>query len=276
MVTELFGKMTSRPSPEELDPEEIEEWEHGLLCQSGEFSAAFLHYCSSTGPFKDWDQLKADFEKIHNDNPIIFWESMKADREVSELADFALTVLQMVLNTAGNERQFSKVKIRKDRLRNRLQSMKLEQSIKIVENLREHHQNDGLKVTRNARKNHSEDHVGELLQVPRYGEVLQENDENNTRSALIMNRRKWRAEMAQWKEEAQRHGEIFGNDSEAALLFRGSAIEIQVLEGGQPRRARRGAYSEEQLLMELLAQEKEDEMLDDGALEGSGDEYDGH
>jgi hypothetical protein len=26
-------------------------------------------------------------------------------------------------------------------------------------------------------------------------------------------------------------------------------------------------------LMELLAQEKEDEILDDGALEGSGDEY---
>ncbi|KAJ3729131.1 hypothetical protein DFJ43DRAFT_1040749 [Lentinula guzmanii] len=135
----------------------------------------------------------------------------------------------MVLNTSGNERQFSKVKIRKDCLRNWLQLMKLEHSIK----------------------------------VPRYGEVLQKNDENNTRSALIMNRRKWRAEMAQWKEEAQRHDEIF-------------AVETQVLEGGQPQRVQRGAYSEEQLLMELLAQEKEDEMLDDGALEGAGDEYNGY
>ncbi|KAJ3995444.1 ribonuclease H-like domain-containing protein [Lentinula boryana] len=296
MITELFGKITSRPIPEELDPEQIEEWEHGLLRRSQEFSAAFLHYCSSTGPFKDWDQLKADFEKIHNDDPIIFWESMKADREVCELADFALTVLQTVLNTSGNERQFSKVKIRKDRLRNRLQLAKLEQSIKIIENLREHHQNDGLKVTRSTRRNHSEDRVGVLLQVPRYGEVLQENDENSPWSTLITNRRKWRAEMAQWKEDAQRHDENFGNDLEAgplpplpetgqrsrswlprslALLFGRSAIETQILEGGQPRRARRGAYSEEQLLMELLAQEKEDEILDDGALEGSGDEYEG-
>ncbi|KAJ3726487.1 ribonuclease H-like domain-containing protein [Lentinula guzmanii] len=277
MITELFGKITSHPSPEELDPEQIEEWEHGLLHRSQEFSAAFLHYCSSTGPFKDWDQLKADFEKIHNDDPIIFWESMKADREVCELADFALTVLQTVLNTSGNERQFSKVKIRKDRLRNRLQLRKLEQSIKIIENLREHHQNDGLKVLR-------------------YGEVLQENDANSPWSTLITNHRKWRAEMVQWKEDAQRHDENFGNDLEAgplplpetgqrsrswlprslALLFGHSAIETQILEGGQPQCARRGAYSEEQLLMELLAQEKEDEILDDGALEGSGDEYNGH
>ncbi|KAJ3792207.1 ribonuclease H-like domain-containing protein [Lentinula aff. detonsa] len=128
-IINLFGKIMSHPSPEELDPEQIEEWEHGLLCQSQEFSAAFLHYCSSTGPFKDWDQLKADFEKIHNDDPIIFWESMKADQEVCELADFALTVLQMVLNTSGNEHQFSKVKIHKDHLRNQLQLIKLEQSI---------------------------------------------------------------------------------------------------------------------------------------------------
>ncbi|KAJ3976797.1 hypothetical protein EV361DRAFT_958367 [Lentinula raphanica] len=61
-----------------------------------------------------------------------------------------------------------------------------------------------------------------------------------------------------------------------ALLFGGSAIGTQVSDGGRPRHARRGAYSEEQLLMELLAQEKEDEILDDGALEGLGDEYDGH
>ncbi|KAJ3970340.1 hypothetical protein EV361DRAFT_869347, partial [Lentinula raphanica] len=244
----------------------------------------------------NWDQLKVDFEKIHNDDPVIFWESMKADREVSELADFALTILQMVLNTSGNERQFSKVKIRKDRLRNRLQLTKLEHSIKIIENLREHQQNDGLKTTRIARKNHSEDRVGKLLQVPRYGEVLQETNEDAQRSTLVTNRRKWRAEMAKWKEDVQRHDEILGNNPEAgplplpetgrqsrswlprslALLFGGSAIGTQVSDGGRPRRARRGAYSEEQLLMELLAQEKEDEILDDGALEGSGDEYDGH
>ena len=46
------------------------------------------------------------------------------------------------------------------------------------------------------------------------------------------------------------------------------------LEGVRPRRSRWVAFTEEQLLMELLAQEKDDEILDDGALEGFGDEYD--
>ncbi|KAJ3792208.1 hypothetical protein GGU11DRAFT_760950 [Lentinula aff. detonsa] len=221
-----------------------------------------------------------------------------------------------------------------------------------------------------------------------------------------MNHRKWQAEMAQWKEDAQRHDENFSNDLEAGPLplpETGQSIETQILEGDQPvivvqpermstrlqgsvqssevwelwlathsfgrtglgitqgsgqkdreliqwsqygdlqglyilnkkgarllsqetkvykwNRSATGrwnkithlkvhgsvgsigsfnrkyiannevktvwfnhrfdwtiarAYSEEQLLMELLDQEKEDEILDDGALEGSGDKYNGH
>ena len=34
-----------------------------------------------------------------------------------------------------------------------------------------------------------------------------------------------------------------------------------------------GAWGEEVLHMELLVQERDDEILDDGAKEGSGDEY---
>ncbi|KAJ3738988.1 ribonuclease H-like domain-containing protein [Lentinula raphanica] len=304
MVTELYNRVTSRPVSEELelDPEQIEEWDHGQLRRSQEFSAAFLHYCSSTGPFRNWDELKAEFEKIHKDNPIIFWESMKADREVAELAEFALTILHIVLNTSGNERQFSKVKIRKDRLRNRLQLTKLEQSIKIVENLREMHEIQGLKDIRAVRNNHSEDRVGQLLHIPRYSDSVQEDDNDTLQgSILVTNRRKWRAELEQWKRDAEQYDEEFGNDTgplplpetrrpsrswlprSLALLFGGSARlsggQMEGSEhsnnGGRPRRARRGAFSEEQLLMELLAQEEEEEILDDGALEGSGDEYNG-
>lgn len=36
---------------------------------------------------------------------------MKADRAIEELAEFALLILHIVMNTAGNERQFSKIKI---------------------------------------------------------------------------------------------------------------------------------------------------------------------
>ena len=56
---------------------------------------------------------------------------MKTDGAIEELANFALLILGIVMNTAGNERQFSKVKICKDRLRNQLQLEKLKQSIKV-------------------------------------------------------------------------------------------------------------------------------------------------
>ena len=43
----------------------------------------------------------------------------------------------------------------------------------------------------------------------------------------------------------------------------------------QPCQAWRALFTEEQLMLELLAQEKDKKILDDGAMEGSGDEYDG-
>ena len=65
-----------------------------------------------------------------------------------------------------------------------------------------------------------------------------------------------------------------------ALLFGGKSSEPAV--GSTPgttdrpqHPSCRAAWTQEQLLMELLAQEAEDEIPDDGALEGSGDEYEG-
>jgi hypothetical protein len=64
-------------------------------------------------------------------DPVKFWEIMLTDSRSVELAEFALTLFHMVLNTAGNERDFSKVKIKKSRLRNRIGDAKLQKVIKV-------------------------------------------------------------------------------------------------------------------------------------------------
>ncbi|KAF9035431.1 ribonuclease H-like domain-containing protein [Rhodocollybia butyracea] len=245
MVVELYTKVTSRPPSGELDPHERDAFESHQLQWSREFSAAFLQYCLYTGPFKNWKDLKANFQEIHGDDPIIFWESMKSDVKVLELADFSLLILHIIMNTAGNERQFSHVKIKKDWLRNRLLLEKLESSLKIGENLCAHHYTDGLRDVRKPRQNRSEDRVSKLLQVPRYGELVDGSDTSD-RSALVTTQRHWRAELNQWKRDTETH------------------------DNGDPD-------VEEQLLMELLAQEKEGEPIPyDCELEGSGDEYNGN
>ncbi|KAL0566614.1 hypothetical protein V5O48_015390, partial [Marasmius crinis-equi] len=62
------------------------------------------------------------------------------------------------------------------------------------------------------------------------------------------------------------------------LLFGGKPAgeEELTLDGLMSHRwTYRAGWSEEALRMELLAQEEEDEIPDDGELEGSGDEYEG-
>ncbi|THU91256.1 hypothetical protein K435DRAFT_863575 [Dendrothele bispora CBS 962.96] len=301
LVVEMYDKWINRPMID-LDPDEEEsELEH-RRCRRTEFSTAFLHYFAGTGAFKNWERLKDKFKDAHGDDPLIFWESMKTNRDVYELVDFACMILSIVQNTAGNERQFSQVKLRKDRLRNRLTTEKLEKKIKLAENLRQQHYADGLRDIREARKNHSDDRVVQLLEVPRYDQVLsnpQQDDDyvdahvgRSRRHLLVNSRRKWRLELKKWTDEAERADQLTGDNTVPPPLPESSASHwlprsLELLFGRddqqleptssmqRPRRERRTAYTEEQLYMELLAQEAEDEIPDDGALEGSGDEYEG-
>lgn len=48
------------------------------------------------------------------------WEAVRHDSSVSELADFAILLLSIVPNSAGMERTFSDLKIKKTQLRNRM------------------------------------------------------------------------------------------------------------------------------------------------------------
>jgi hypothetical protein len=59
------------------------------------------------------------------------WKQLKGMTEVTELADFAILLLGIVVNQAGNERDFSDLKIKKTRLRNRLGIPKLQKMSKV-------------------------------------------------------------------------------------------------------------------------------------------------
>ncbi|THU97324.1 hypothetical protein K435DRAFT_965546 [Dendrothele bispora CBS 962.96] len=301
LITNLFRKYISRSIPEsETEAEAIEGERHERIKS---FSVALTHYLSLSGPFKDWPEQHVGFQEIHGTDPNMFWIQMKSDGRVVELANFALTVFSIVLNTAGNERQFSDVKIKKTRLRNRIGLSRLGKMIKVGADIKQSQFSDGLKDLRKPRQNHDEERLSKLLEVPRYAEILdsegQEGTNTRTRqSQLVTNRKQWRREFAKWVEEARRQDEEASDmdDSSSSvsnqaggstrswlprsldLLFGGKPVQDQGMdfEGfGHRRRTRRQGWSEEALRMELLAQEEQDEILDDGALEGSGDEYNG-
>jgi hypothetical protein len=59
------------------------------------------------------------------------WKQLLTSPEVAELADLAILLLGLVVNQAGNERDFSDLKIKKTRLRNRLGIPKLQKMSKV-------------------------------------------------------------------------------------------------------------------------------------------------
>ncbi|KAK7440943.1 hypothetical protein VKT23_016719 [Stygiomarasmius scandens] len=297
LVCDLFKASISRLHAEFQDPDQVEELTRRNLERITQFSTAFLHYSASDGPFKEWTEEKqAHFGSIHKNDPVKFWQAMQTDGNVIELADFAIKIFHIVMNTAANERDFSKVRLRKDRLRNRLGDEKLRQEIMISTNLIDHHYADGLKEVRKARKNHSDDRVDELLSVPRYATLIREevaDDAVQPAYIVVNSRQKWRAELKKWVEQAQLFDQEMNDDSIAPPLPEGTTRawlprSLEMLFGGakpvepdnplQQRltRRRREVPSEEGLLMELFALEQEEYCPDDGELEGSGDEYDGH
>jgi hypothetical protein len=147
------------------------------------------------------------------------------------------------------------------------------------------------------RKNHDDTNVADLLTVPRYADLLEEvacsadeaDGSSKPQLGLVKSRDGWRREMEKWVQEERMYD---SDDEELAnttygrqrsrwlprsleLLFRGRK-EVDV--DGQLRRVSRWqAYTEEACLMELLADEKEDEerIPDAGELEGFGDDFDG-
>jgi hypothetical protein len=106
-----------------------------------------MHYLQGTGDFVSWRENRDKFQEQHvrvstagqsspltptqPDDPKLMWEQMKTFPSTSQLANFALLLLDLVANQASNERSFSDLKIKKTRLRNRLGTKKLEKMSKV-------------------------------------------------------------------------------------------------------------------------------------------------
>ncbi|KAJ7450471.1 hypothetical protein FB451DRAFT_1410441 [Mycena latifolia] len=202
----------------------------------------------------------------------------------------SITLFSIVVNQAAVERVFSFVKeTTKDR-RNRLGLEKTEKTLKVNSQIRAEHRAAGLVKDRKVRQNHKA--VEKLLQVPRYGNLLQDQadeDPSERGRALVSSPDGWRVEMAQWISDAQEASAQEEQESssepvltvpetEPARLVRRprkwQPMTLEKLFGTSPRkeslrtRVSRRAREEEEMYMRVMAElEAEDDTLDAGEIE---------
>ncbi|GLB45578.1 putative protein of unknown function (DUF 659) [Lyophyllum shimeji] len=298
ILLETYRRVRSKPPNVPRSEDEAQTYEAMRVRKEREVSEAFLSYLSSKGAFEDWEKNKEMFQRVHGPNPLAMWKAFLQTPSISELADFAILLLSISVNQAGLERSFSDLKIKKTRLRNRLKLPKLEKMAKVGADIRTSQKEAGFVEDRVKCQNHDKAKVAELLAVPRYADMLDEDGDTSEdegvpakpQSGLVKSRAAWRKEMAKWVQEEQDRSEDDGDDladitygrqrskwlpRSLDLLFAGRK-ETDIDE--RVRRIRRQqAYTEEVRLMELLADEEADEerIPDDGELEGSGDDFDG-
>ena len=159
------------------------------------------------------------------------------------------------------------------------------------------HQKLGIAKRREKRNIHRG--AEKLLFMPRYSDLLDnlDNDEESERGrALVSTAAGWRTEMARWIGEARAENSdlsardttysVVDDNSESAAatpplisqsrISRFKSTKLSELFDDAPRRSTRVpdvVIDEEAELMQALAEMEEDDRLDDGTLEGSGDEF---
>lgn len=202
------------------------------------------------------------------------------------LAEFAILLLELACNQGGNERTFSDLLVKKTKRRNRLGLEKLEKMSKLGAAIRAEHVAENLVKSRAGRSIHDDKRVQELLSVPRYADLLDRDDDEAPDSdaaapqaphGLVASSAAWRTELARWSTARRDNEEPVRINTRnqgmfprsLALLFGGTAKRP----AAAPRTTRKKAYSEEILMMELLAAEYDGEPPDDGELSGSDDDY---
>jgi hypothetical protein len=173
-------------------------------------------------------------------------------------------------------------------------------NLQVGADIRESQKQAGFIEERAKRKNHDPTGVSQLLAVPCYADLLEDDadasgDEvelpsTKSQSGLVKSRAGWRKEMTKWVQEEQARSDDSDDNDLGEITHRRRSKwlprSLELLFGGrketnvdeQRRRAnRRQVYTEEARLMELLVDEEQDEerIPDDGELEGSGDDFDG-
>jgi hypothetical protein len=134
----MYKRMKARPdNPDSPAARKVKE---------EQLSTAFLQYLACTESFADWKGNEELFEQrmvcldsssLHEliiisqgRDPIAVWVALRT-AETAELADFALTILKIVVNQAGCERVFSDLKVKQTQRRNRLKLEKLDKMTKV-------------------------------------------------------------------------------------------------------------------------------------------------
>ncbi|KAF8150576.1 hypothetical protein B0H34DRAFT_791004 [Crassisporium funariophilum] len=289
-----YQRVCSRPPKVPRSNVEEHEYEATREGKEREVSESFMSYLSSKGPFKDWEKNKELFQHVH---------AFINTPSVCELADFAILLLGMSVNQAGLEHSFSDLKIKKTWLWNftprfTLIARSFISFSQVGADIWVSHQEAGFVAARTKHQNHDNTHIANLLSVPRYADLLEQDGDTSEDeegpvehwSGMIKSRKAWRREIVKWVQEERAQSD--NDDDEVAdvayswgrskwlprslnLLF-GGRNETDIDQ--QIRQIRRQqAYTEEARLMELLAAEEEDveRIPDDGELEGLGDDYDG-
>ncbi|KAJ6603978.1 hypothetical protein B0H10DRAFT_1957553 [Mycena sp. CBHHK59/15] len=286
LLISLYRRMADRPdNSDSPDQRKLKE---------GEVSKAIIQYLSGTGDFNDfdaeaWKEMTASLFIIGDTDPIAVWKAFAGSKHLAELAEFAIVIHYIVANQAGCERTFSRTKIEQSDHRNRLGLEKIDMRTKVKGQIRSDHQRDGIYKPRKPRKNHKS--TANLLAVPRYRDLLDDQDDEDPSErgrALVSSREGWRTQTAKWISDtraADRNTEDPDSDEEAdttphipSRLPTWKKITLRVLFGGaeKPRARKPSArvIQEEELLMQALAEELEDDVPDDGAIEiDSEDEY---
>ncbi|KAJ7463541.1 ribonuclease H-like domain-containing protein [Mycena latifolia] len=282
LIISLYRRMKGRPdnidTPEERKAKETE------------VSKAFMQYLSGTGDFADFDAETWE-QTYENVDPIQVWEALAGSRHLTELAEFAIVILNIVANQAGCERTFSRTKIEQSDHRNRLGLPKIDKRTKIKAQIRTEHQQQGIYKPRAGRKNHKA--TASLLSVPRYRDLLEDQDDEDPSErgrALVSSREGWRTQLAKWIGDAK-EAERANQDSDTETdpneddgltpripnrLPAWKPITLKVLFGGAEKpRARKPStrvIEEEERLMEEMASFMEDQVPDDGGIEIDSDE----
>ncbi|KAJ6616617.1 ribonuclease H-like domain-containing protein [Mycena sp. CBHHK59/15] len=293
-IAGIFLRFDDHPEPEVKTAMLIRLEKRWADCDQPVFLAALIlnpfEKLSCFGPNANLNQFKCLSLLISGDtNPIAVWKAFAGSKHLAELAEFAIVIHYIVANQAGCERTFSRTKIEQSDHRNRLGLEKIDMRTKVKGQIRSDHQRDGIYKPRKPRKNHKS--TANLLAVPRYRDLLDDQDDEDPSErgrALVSSREGWRIQTAKWISDtraADRDTEDPDSDEEAdttphipSRLPTWKKITLCVLFGGaeKPRARKPSArvIQEEELLMQALAEELEDDVPDDGAIEiDSEDEY---
>ncbi|KAF8186109.1 ribonuclease H-like domain-containing protein, partial [Mycena galopus ATCC 62051] len=181
LVLQVYHRINSRPDNEDTPAEKA--------VKEKQVSKSVMQYLAGTGDFADFDPV--EWKQTHSEDPIDVWAAFADSSHLTELCEFAITILHIVANQAGCEHTFSRTKIEQSDRRSRLGLEKTDKRTK--------HQRQGLYKSRKGRKNHKS--IDHLLSVPRYRDLLEDqNDEDPSERghALVSSTVTWRNELARW------------------------------------------------------------------------------